>query len=195
MKPSLILKLIETIWKTRRRGSEGWRPGVKGRVRWTSACRNTGVGVLKGNVAWRTLHDCALVENLPLRIGSRPGFLNFMRKWEPQWPSISKQSVTRSVEGQSEELKKDIYKEMEGFAAETDVAFTTDFWTSPTAESFITMSMHWITQDWRLKTRIMGTTYFPQQHTAANISKKLMELHLDFGVYPRARDGRPLQSV
>ena len=43
--------------------------------------------------------------------------------------------------------------------------------------------------------RIMGTIYFPQQHTAANISKKLMELRLDFGVYPRARDGRPPQSV
>ena len=84
---------------------------------------------------------------------------------------------------------------MKGVAAETDVAFTTDFWTSPTAESFMTMIMHWITQDWRLKTRIMGTTYFLQQHTAANISKKLMELRLDIGVYPRARDGRPPQSV
>ena len=27
------------------------------------------------------------VENLPLHIGSRPGFLNFMRKWEPRWPT------------------------------------------------------------------------------------------------------------
>ena len=195
MKPSLILKLIGTIWKTRRRGSGGWRPGIKGRARWTSACRNTGVGVVKGNVAWRTSHDCALWRICLCISAAGKGFLKFMRKWEPRWPSISKQSVTRSVEGQSEELRKDICKEMQGVAAETDVAFTTDFWTSPTAESFMTMSMHWITQDWRLKTRIMGTTYFPQQHTAANISKKLMELRLDFGVYPRARDGRPLQSV
>ena len=104
---------------------------------------------------------CA-VENLPLHIGSRLGFLKFMRKWEPRWPRISKQSVTRPVEGQSEELRKDIKTEMEGVAAETDVAFTTDFWTSPIAESFMTMSMHWITQDWHLKTSIMGTIYFPQ---------------------------------
>ena len=137
---------------------------------------------------------CA-VENFPLHISSGPGCLKFMRKWEPRWPSISKQSMTRSVEGQSEQLRKDICKEMEGVAAETDVAFTTDVWTSPIAESFMMMSMHWITQDWPLKMRIMGTIYFPQQHTAANISKKLMELRLDFGVYPRSRDGRPLQSV
>ena len=41
----------------------------------------------------------------------------------------------------------------------------------------------------------MGTIYFLQQHTPANISKKLMELRLDFGVYPWSRDGRPPQSV
>ena len=137
---------------------------------------------------------CA-VESLPLHIGSWPIFLKFMRKWEPRWPSISKQSVTRSVEGQSEQLRKDIRTEMEGATAETNRAFMTDFWTSPIAKSFMTMSMHWITQDWHLKMHIMGTIYFPQQHTTANISKKLMELRLDFGVYPKAHDGRPLQSM
>ena len=92
--------------------------------------------------------------------------------------------MTRSVEGQSEQLRKDICKEMEGVAAEMDVAFTTDFWTSPTAESFMTMSMHWIAQDWRLKRASWGRYISLRQHTAANISKKLMELRLDFGCIP-----------
>ena len=84
---------------------------------------------------------------------------------------------------------------MEGVAAEMDVAFTTDFWTSPTAEKVMMMSMHWIAQDWHLETHIMGMIYFSQQHTAANISDKLMDLRLDFGAYPKSRDGRPRQSV
>ena len=84
---------------------------------------------------------------------------------------------------------------MEGVAAEMDIAFTTNFWTSPTGESFITMSMHWITWDLRLNTCILGTINFPQVHTAANISNKLMDLRLEFGVYPRSSDGRPLQSL
>ena len=137
---------------------------------------------------------CA-VENLPLDIGTRVGFVKYMRKWEPQWPSISKQSVTRSVEVQSEELMKDIRREMEGVAAEMDKAFTTDFWTSPTRESFMTMSVHWVTQDWRLKTRILGMMNFPQVHTVASISNKLLDLRLEIGVSPRRSDGRPLQSL
>ena len=50
--------------------------------------------------------------------------------------------MTRLVEGQSEKLRKDICKEMEGVVAKMDVAFTTAFWMSPTAESFMMMSMH-----------------------------------------------------
>ena len=43
---------------------------------------------------------CA-IENLSSLIGTRVGFVKFMRQWEPRWPSISKESVTRSVEEQS----------------------------------------------------------------------------------------------
>ena len=99
------------------------------------------------------------MQNLPLHIGSQPGFLKFIRKCEPRWSGISKQSVTRSVEGQSEQLRKDMRTKMEGVATKTDVAFTTDFWTSLTAESFMMMSMGWITQDWRIKTCIMVMIY------------------------------------
>ena len=126
------------------------------------------------------------VENLPLHIGTRHGFVKFMRKWEPQWPSILKQSMTRSVECQSWELQKEIKREMEDVARETDKAFTTDFWTSPMGESFMTISMHWIKWDWRLKTRILGTISFTKNHTAANISEKLMDLRLEFGLYSKS---------
>ena len=50
--------------------------------------------------------------------------------------------MTRSVERQSEELHKDIRREMEGVAVEMDIALTTNFWTSPIGESFMTISMH-----------------------------------------------------
>ena len=47
------------------------------------------------------------------------GFVKFMRHWEPRWPSISKQSVTRSVEEQSRALRVDIKCEMLEIAAGT----------------------------------------------------------------------------
>ena len=87
-----------------------------------------------------------VVEDLPLYIGTQPRFAKFMR-WEPRWSSISKQSATRSIECQSEELKKRIEMEMKEVAKEKDIAFKTNFWMSPVDKSFITMNMHWIIWD------------------------------------------------
>ena len=79
---------------------------------------------------------------------------------------------------------------MEVVAAEMNIALMTDFWTSPIAESFMMMSMHWITQGWDLKTHILGMTNFQEDHTAMKISDMLMDLHLEFNVYPKNSDGK-----
>ena len=99
----------------------------------------------------------------------------------------------RSVECQSQELREEIKREMEEVAKETDIAFTADFWMSSASEGFMTMSMHWIIWDWRLKTRILGTISFPEDHAIVSISEKLMDLLLEFGVYPKSFDGRTPQ--
>ena len=59
----------------------------------------------------------------------------------------------------------------------------------------MTMSVHWITRDWSLRTSILGTINFLEDHTIANISDKLMDLRLEFGVYPRNSDGRTPQCL
>ena len=52
----------------------------------------------------------------------------------------------------------------------------------------MTMSMHWIIKDWSLKTRILGTISFLEDHIAINISDKLIDLRLEFGAYPKNTD-------
>ena len=44
-----------------------------------------------------------------------------------------------------------------------------------------------------MKTRIMGTINFPEDHTIANISEKLMDLRLEFGLYSKSFDGKTAQ--
>ena len=66
---------------------------------------------------------------------------------------------------------------------------------SPTGETFIMINMHWITQDWSGKTHTLGTMSFPKDHTTANISNKLMDLRLEFGVYPKNNHSRNPQCL
>ena len=55
------------------------------------------------------------------------------------------------------------------------------------------ISMHWITLDWSLETGILGMIYFAEDHTSTNISRNLIDLHLEFDVYPRNYDGKTPQ--
>ena len=41
----------------------------------------------------------------------------------------------------------------------------------------------------------MGVTSLPKDHTAMNISEKLMYLRLEFGLYPKSFDGRTTQCT
>ena len=149
-----------------------------------------GRGSAKRKCRMANLACLCVVESLPLNISTWLGFLKFMRKWEPRWPSISKQSMMRLVERQSEVLWKDIKREMEVVAEEMDIAFTTDFCTGSIGESFMTMSMYWITWDWHQKTHILGMRNFLEDHPTMNILEKLVDLCLEFGVNPKNSDGK-----
>ena len=102
-----------------------------------------------------------IVVNFSLHISTQPRSVKSMRTWEPRWPNTLKQSVMRSMERQSEELWKDIKRKMEGVVVEMDIAFTAKFWTCPIGERLMTMRMHWIKQNWSLKTRILGMINSP----------------------------------
>ena len=62
------------------------------------------------------------------------------------------------------------------------IALTTDIWTSVATQSYITVTAHFISSNWELKTCLLQTTNFPKNHTADNICEKLQEILSNFHV-------------
>lgn len=62
------------------------------------------------------------------------------------------------------------------------VSFTTDIWTSQATEGYISLTAHWLTDDWQSVSWCLGTVAFPERHTAQNIADKFVELMESFGV-------------
>ena len=62
------------------------------------------------------------------------------------------------------------------------IALTTDIWTSVLTQSYITVTAHFILLNWELKTCLLQTTNFPENHTADNICEKLQEILSNFNV-------------
>ena len=61
-------------------------------------------------------------------------------------------------------------------------AITTDFWSSCNAESYITVTCHFLTPEWELKSCVLATCQVKMDHTAENISAELIKIANEWGI-------------
>lgn len=61
-------------------------------------------------------------------------------------------------------------------------ATTSDMWSSRTSEPYLSVTAHYIDQDWALKSKCLQTAYFPDDHTAEAIASGLTELLASWGL-------------
>jgi glucosamine 6-phosphate synthetase-like amidotransferase/phosphosugar isomerase protein len=94
--------------------------------------------------------------NLPYHITETGPFLHFMRAFLPQWPEISKQTITRAVEREAASIIDSTKKEMREVLKSTKVSMTADIWTSRHQDAYLTATLHWIDDQWCMKKRILG---------------------------------------
>ena len=62
------------------------------------------------------------------------------------------------------------------------VALTSDIWTSRTTQSYLTLTCHFLTSSWELKTLVLGTFELNNDHTADNIAEALQRVAGSWGI-------------
>ena len=82
------------------------------------------------------------------------------------------QEILKEVTG----IIKSCKDKMEG------VSFTSDIWTSPTMESFISLTVHWVDQDWYLHRWTPFIRHFPDRHTGTRIKLKIDNMIEELGL-------------
>ncbi|KAJ8381066.1 hypothetical protein SKAU_G00018440 [Synaphobranchus kaupii] len=61
------------------------------------------------------------------------------------------------------------------------VSLTTDLWTSPTMEPYITVTAHYLSATWEMKAKVLRTCPMPERHTAADIAQRLTDTIREWG--------------
>ncbi|GAA6086489.1 E3 SUMO-protein ligase ZBED1-like [Tachysurus ichikawai] len=61
-------------------------------------------------------------------------------------------------------------------------AATSDLWSSHTSEPYISLTIHFIDNEWGLKTRCLETAYYPKDHTGEVIAEGLKEALLSWSL-------------
>lgn len=110
----------------------------------------------------------------PLSTVEDDGFRRLVHGLNPRYELPSRRELTRTllpllynqeVEIVSQELDKAKY-----------VSLTTDIWTSRQTQGFITVTAHFISPDWILKSVVLETARITDSHTGENIAEELTRI-------------------
>ncbi|XP_022160721.1 zinc finger BED domain-containing protein 1-like isoform X3 [Myzus persicae] len=110
---------------------------------------------------------------LPLSTVDGVGFVEFMNKISPNYEIPSRFTIKRKIQGLYETEKHKVATEIQNIDS---IALTTDCWTSKAMESYICVTAHGITKNWKIVNYIITTELMDERHTSINLKDKLVDI-------------------
>ncbi|XP_076879714.1 cytochrome b5 type B isoform X1 [Brachyhypopomus gauderio] len=110
-------------------------------------------------------------EMVPFRTLEKPAFKSMLQKFDKQYELPGKtyfsETVVPKMYDKVKALLESEIKNVDYFSA------TTDMWSSVNMTPYMSLTVHYLTPDWTLRSRCLETVFMPQNHTSDNISEAL----------------------
>ena len=115
----------------------------------------------------KSVAECLAKDMLPLYTVEKAGFKAMLKKFNSRYDLPSRSYFSRvAIPALYCEVKDKIQKQL---SAIQYFSATTDFWSSPTMEPYLSYTVHYITDDWELKSACLQASFTPEDHTGENI--------------------------
>lgn len=113
-----------------------------------------------------------IVEDLqPLSVVEDKGFKKLVNGLNPRYDLPSCREIGRTLLSSIDNREVErVHQELE---KEKHIPLTTDIWTSRQTKAFITVTAHYISPEWILKSVVLDTVHMVKSHTADNIAEEL----------------------
>ncbi|KAJ4946777.1 hypothetical protein JOQ06_008823 [Pogonophryne albipinna] len=110
---------------------------------------------------------------VPIYTVEKPGFINMIKVLDPRYVLPSRKFFSEVALPQLyNSTRQRVAKELE------EVSFysaTTDLWSSRTMQPYMSLTVHFINNDWTLRSVCLQTAYFPEDHTGEIIAQGLKD--------------------
>ena len=107
------------------------------------------------------------LDMMPVYMVEGKGFRNLMDFLEPECKVPLHQTIMRRINKMYGEVEGVVEK---GLNDVCDVAITTDAWTSLATESYVTVTVHYITKEWQMMSADLDTSDLDERHSAENLA-------------------------
>ena len=108
------------------------------------------------------------------------GFQSLVRLLDSRYQLPSRRQIMRSLlpdmyTTRAGEIKRELLQI-------SHVALTSDLWTSRTTKSYLTITCYFVTSTWELKSLVLETFGFKNDHTAENIAASFQKIAEEWGI-------------
>lgn len=115
---------------------------------------------------------------LPIRIVESEKLKALICFFEKGYRMPTRKTITSLLEKKYEDAKLTLMKQIAD--SKSRISITTDCWSSLNAESFITITGHFIDSSWKLQSVVLGTRYLEDAHTGVNLARIMDEILGEF---------------
>ena len=134
--------------------------------------------ILDKRLWWMLWLTCWVLE--PISVVEGEGFRSLMALAEPRFAMPSRSHLTAQViPSMYNTMREQVTKEI---SQSTCVALTSDMWTSRATENYTTVTAHFITSLWELKTYVLETTFSSVSHTSDHLSRFFQDVMIRWNI-------------
>nr|XP_055054000.1 E3 SUMO-protein ligase ZBED1-like [Misgurnus anguillicaudatus] len=116
----------------------------------------------------------------PYSVVENAGFRRMVNAMEPRYPIPTREHLTKVCIPRLYAQTKARVKA--SLASAERVALTCDGWTSRTTEAYVTITAHFINEEWELVTYVLQTRDMPESHTGHNLAEHLTKALAEWGI-------------
>ena len=117
----------------------------------------------------------------PLSVVDSAGFKQLVNYLEPGYKVPSRSHVTSICCKKFDVMKEQLLATVT-LATVQYVAVTTDIWTSRATQAYITVTVHFLTDRWKMESKVLQTQEMPERHTGVHISERLLKASVEWKI-------------
>ena len=115
----------------------------------------------------------------PLSIVEGGGFKAFCYELNPLYDVPCKTTVGKYLTLSYDQMKSDL---IQSISCQPGVSLTTDHWTSLATEGYITVTSHYIDEEWNFNNYVLATRKTTERHTGENIFADIKSICREFAI-------------
>lgn len=138
-------------------------------------------GTEKTQIINRLVLNVIVKGQRPLSLVEDEAFRELLAYLEPGYTLPGRKHFTGALQTKYNE----VCMKLSSLLSEIDyISITTDTWTSIATESYLTVTVHYVSKEWILKSHVLGTLLLEERHTGEHLSEWIVKMLSNFGVNP-----------